>query len=339
MCISSSAACGCLEISRGGIGARKPAECVRRLAHQLHALFRRLDCLRMTAETTQHEAGAVKHHQVSRLVLERGSRETISLFKTARVIRTPEHRETRNDRQRIEIPAGVRFAQRFAEATFHRELERIPDARGRIVWIELNCTNEMMLSAAPGEVAAKNGLAEGNVTFGKIRIELDRGRRRFVSRRRTLGKRHHAENTEPVVIVRHSRIRERVLRIERDRLLITNDRSREAFFSKRVPVKTSAQISFVCLRIVGAAFGESQTLINGQVRHDRFGDVRGDHVFEIENIGELFVKLSGPGRRLVAHVEQLNRHANAFAVRLILPSSTNVTPSSRPARSGSASAP
>jgi hypothetical protein len=76
----------------------------------------------------------------------------------------------------------VRFAQRLTEATFHRELERIPDACRRIVWIELNRANEVMFGATPGEVATEYGLTEGNVSFGKIGIEINRGRGRFVSR-------------------------------------------------------------------------------------------------------------------------------------------------------------
>src|SRR6185503_11204145 len=119
----------------------------------------------------------------------------------------------------------------------------------------------MMFRTSPGEVATENRLAEGNVSFSEIRIELNCGRSRFVSRCCTLGKRHHTENTQPVVIVRDSRIRERVLRIERYRLLIANNRSREAVFSKCVPVETSTQISFVCLRTVGSSFSESQALI------------------------------------------------------------------------------
>ena len=88
----------------------------------------------------------------------------------------------------------------------------------------------------------------------------------------------------------------------------------------------------MCLWIIGAALGESQALVNSQVRHDRFCDVRRDDVFKVENVCKLLVKLPGPCGRLVANVEQLNRDANPFPERLILPSSTNSTPSSRPAR-------
>src|ERR1044071_1504014 len=116
-----------------------------------------------------------------------------------------------------------------------------------MIWIELYRTNEVMLGASPGEVAAEYGLAQGSVTFGKVRIELDRCRGSFVRCCRTLHVRHHAEDAKPVVIARHARMRQCVFRIERDRLLVTNDGSRKSFFRKRVPVKTSAQIGFMRL--------------------------------------------------------------------------------------------
>src|SRR5690349_21842660 len=97
----------------------------------------------------------------------------------------------------------------------------------------------MMFRAGPGEVATEYCLSERNVAFRKVRIELDCRRSCFVRRRRALCKRHHTEHAEPVVIVGHPRIGERVLRIECDGLLVTHDRACETIFSKRVPVKTS----------------------------------------------------------------------------------------------------
>src|SRR5690349_17936528 len=170
----------------------------------------------------------------------------------------------------------------------------------------------MMFGAGPREVAAEYRLAQGNVAFSKIRIEVNCRRRGFVSRCRTLSKRHHAEHAEPVVIVGDASVRERVLRIECDGLLVTDDGACKAVFSKRVPVKTSTQVSFVSLRIVRAALGESQPLVHSEVRHDRFGDVRRDDVFEIQNVRKLLVKLSGPRCRFLANVEQLNGDADPF---------------------------
>jgi len=68
----------------------------------------------------------------------------------------------------------------------------------------------------------------------------------------------------------------------------------------------------VRLWVVGAALGQAQTLVHRQVWHDRFRNVRRDHVFEIENVCKLLVKLSGPRRSLIPYVEQLNRHADTF---------------------------
>src|ERR1044071_2771544 len=111
----------------------------------------------------------------------------------------------------------------------------------------------MMFGAGPREIAAEYRLSERNVAFREIRIEVNCCRRCFVSRRRTLGKWHHTEHAEPVVIIGDASMRECVLRIECDGLLVADDRACEAVFSKRVPVKTSTQVSFVRLWIIRAA--------------------------------------------------------------------------------------
>src|SRR5678816_3270502 len=103
-----------------------------------------------------------------------------------------------------------------------------------MVWIEFDSAHQVMLGARPGEVATQYCLAQSSVTFSKVWIEVDCSRSRFISRCRTLGKRHDAENTEPVVIVRHACIRQRVPWVERNGLLVTNNRTGESFFGKRV---------------------------------------------------------------------------------------------------------
>ncbi len=113
--------CG-VELSRGGLGASEPPERVRSFADQLDTTFRAIDGFGVSTKTTEHEARAVQHHQVARFVLERHTRESIRFVKTTRMIRTPDNTETRDDCERIEIASGVCFAQRLAEATFHREL-------------------------------------------------------------------------------------------------------------------------------------------------------------------------------------------------------------------------
>src|SRR5829696_3070003 len=113
-----------------------------------------------------------------------------------------------------------------------------------------------MFGAAPGKVAAEYGLTKRSVTFRQVRVEIDRRRRGFISCCRTLHVRHYAEDAEPVVIAGHACMRQCVFRIECDRLLVTNDGSRESILSKRVPVKTSAQVSFVRQGIVGTALGQ-----------------------------------------------------------------------------------
>jgi hypothetical protein len=49
------------------------------------------------------------------------------------------------------------------------------------------------------------------------------------------------------------------------------------------------------------------------MRHDCFGDIGRDGVFEPQDVGELFVELAGPGGGAVVYIEQLNRDADALA--------------------------
>src|SRR6185369_9761809 len=107
-------------------------------------------------------------------------------------------------------------------------------------------------------------------------------------------------------------MRQGIIRIQRDRLLIANDCACKTIFCKRVPIETSTQISFVRLRIVRATFCQAQTFINRQVRHDCFGNVRRDRVFQVENIRKLLVELSRPRRGFVSYIKELNGDANAF---------------------------
>src|SRR5215216_4129891 len=124
-----------------------------------------------------------------------------------------------------------------------------------MIGIEFNSANQMTLGTGPRKVAAEYRLAQRSMTFGKMWIELDCGLSSFVRRGGTFRKRHHAEDAQPIVIVCHSGIGQCVLRIDRDCLLVTNNRSCKTVFSKPVPVETAAQVGFVCFRIVGAAFG------------------------------------------------------------------------------------
>src|ERR1051325_3331538 len=112
--------CG-FEVSRVSLRASEASECVRRFADQLDAAFRGFDRFGVTTQTAEHETRAVCHHQVAWFVLECRARKTIRFGKTTRVIRTPDDGEARDYGERIEIATRVRFAQRLAEATFHRE--------------------------------------------------------------------------------------------------------------------------------------------------------------------------------------------------------------------------
>ena len=111
---------------------------------------------------------------------------------------------------------------------------------------------------------------------------------------------------------RHACVSDGIIWVERYRLEIADNGPRKAVFTKSIPVEATAKISFVSLRIVCATFGQSHAFITGQMRNQCFCDVRGDRVFQTKHVSKAFIKLAGPNRRTVAHVEQLNSHAYAI---------------------------
>src|SRR6185295_190890 len=113
---------------------------------------------------------------------------------------------------------------------------------------------QLPFSTGPREIATENRLANRGITFSERGLERHCFRSRLVSRRRTFGKWQHGKTAKPVVVSRDAGIRERIVRIKRDRLVITDDGPGETIFGKRVPVEAAAQIGLVSLGVVGAAF-------------------------------------------------------------------------------------
>src|SRR3954462_967745 len=108
-------------------------------------------------------------------------------------------------------------------------------------------------------------------------------------------------------------MRDRVIRIDRDGLVITNDGLCKTLFVELVPERAATQIRFVRLWVVRAALCESSQFITRQMRHDGLSDVGRNRVLQPQHVREIFVKLSGPGGRPILHVQQLNGYANAIA--------------------------
>src|SRR5258705_9348750 len=104
-----------------------------------------------------------------------------------------------------------------------------------------------------------------------------------------------------MVICRDTGMCESVIWIQCDSLLITDDSPGEAIFGKGIPVKATTQICLMRLWIIGSAFGQAKTFVNRQMRDDCFRDVGRDNVFETQDIGKLFVKLSGPGSSFISN--------------------------------------
>src|SRR5258705_11054164 len=101
--------------------------------------------------------------------------------------------------------------------------------------------------------------------------------------------------------------------VEGYRLEIANDGASKTVFSKCVPVEATAKVSLISLRIVCAALCQIDALVTRQMGNQCFRYMRGDTVFEAQDISKLFIKLSGPHRRTVADIEQL--HSDPYTIR------------------------
>src|SRR4030095_16936617 len=123
---------------------------------------------------------------------------------------------------------------------------------------------------------------------------------------------NHVKDTEPVVIRSHTGMRYGIVRVERYRLVITDDGPGKAVFSKRIPVKATTQVGLVGLRVVCAALGYFKTFVASQMRHDGFGDLRGNRVFKTQNVCKLLIVLCCPNSSTIVHVEQLKGYAYPF---------------------------
>ena len=145
----------------------------------------------------------------------------------------------------------LRLARGLSETPFHCQLERIPDARAAHNSDSVQWRGRVVVRRRPRQSRDK-------VSPGPARSALQPGADRWrpPSRlpRRRLSHTHSNGRTvidsKPVVILGHGRVRYGVIRIDGRRLVITNDCLREALFRELVPVRTSAQISLVRLRIV-----------------------------------------------------------------------------------------
>src|SRR5436190_4283724 len=103
-----------------------------------------------------------------------------------------------------------------------------------------------------------------------------------------------------------------IIRIDGNRLVITDDGFCESILVEFVPVRSSPQVCLVRLWIICAALRQTRQLIARQMRHDRLGDTRRDHIFQREDVSKLFIELTGPGGRAVADIKQLYSNANAI---------------------------
>src|SRR5204863_4511041 len=117
----------------------------------------------------------------------------------------------------------------------------------------------------PVKVARDGAEAERAVSFCRSRIKLNRFLCRLLGGLRTFLEWSKAEDAQPIVVVGDSRVGQRVLRVEFDRVVVALDGARQPRFGVRVPVITAAEVRFECFGVGRAAFRELVTFVAGKL--------------------------------------------------------------------------
>src|SRR5919106_1194008 len=121
-------------------------------------------------------------------------------------------------------------------------MEGIPVMARRIVWIDSNRTQMLGLGGDPIVVFAYCCKPERAPGFCRRWVQLNcLGRCQFCQRRR-FGERANTKHAEPIVIVGHARIGQRVIWIPLNSTAVTLERLCQTGFGVTVPVVPATQV-------------------------------------------------------------------------------------------------
>ena len=111
------------------------------------------------------------------------------------------------------------------------------------------------------------------MSFGQIVVELDGFRGGLDRGLKAILRRKHADDAEPVVIIRDPRVSECIVGIGRDRAMKADERFRKTLFRRCIEVVPSAEIVLERFRHLGAAFCKIFKLTPGELRKQHLDDL------------------------------------------------------------------
>src|SRR5512133_770570 len=104
-----------------------------------------------------------------------------------------------------------------------------------------------------------------------------------------------------------------VLGIEIDGTTEVHESARQAFSSVCTPMPPAAQVSIMRLGAARAVFSELLLFVAGELRHERFGNLPGDGIFQLEKIGARLDETRSPTRGAGSDRNQLYGYSNTIA--------------------------
>ena len=188
--------------------------------------------------------------------------------------------------------------------------------RGRISRAEHNRTLELPFRGVEFPVVVHLHETKRRVGIGQGLVERERLLRRFARPRHRVVARKHVVGRGPEQRVRvgQSRVRFRVIRIQRECLLEEHDCTLMPISSALVPEEPSLQIVFECLGIDRCGAAEARALLRRQLQADLLRDGARDVALHAEDVPQVAVVVLSPDVSLIANLDELRRDAHASGV-------------------------
>ena len=215
--------------------------------------------------------------------------------------------------QRIEIARAVGGSRCLCSSSPRGQVQPVKTMNRLVAWIECERCPVGLLGAHPVPLEDSLDLCEHQVRFRIGSIQLQRAQRRSA---RVFERRPRLED---IVADRahvgpcQSRVRERELRIERQRLLEKSDRGDDPLVARFVPVIAPFQVGLVRLDVTRAHLRRI-AVHRQQLHRQRTHDFGGHFGLDLEVVREVTLVRIGPQLRFAARLDQLHRDARAIAV-------------------------
>jgi hypothetical protein len=184
------------------------------------------------------------------------------------LVERPRRQHHRARRERVDLLRADDFARALFVAPDARQHRRQPLVRQAVIRVQLQRLSEQALGPLPVPLGEGGDEAEHGVGVAQRVVEFERAARGGLRLLVALVRGDEAEDARPVVVGGDACVSERIVRVERERVLEGFEHAGEGFGRELVPEVAPAQVGVVRLRVVGAALFEAAPLVAGQLRDE-----------------------------------------------------------------------